>query len=74
MAFDSLPYVDLLLKDLGLSRHRKGGWGWRELFVPYDQGDYRGLVAEWIKNIKDPEENSTTPNGPQGAAETKKVL
>jgi len=74
MALDSLPYVDLLLKDLGLSRHRKGGWGWRELFVPYDQGDYRGLVAEWIKNIKDPEEHSTTPNGPQGAAETKKVL
>ena len=74
MAFDSLPYVDLLLKDLGLSHHRKGGWGWRELFVPYDQGDYRGLVAEWIKNIKDREEHSTTPNGPQGAAETKKVL
>jgi hypothetical protein len=74
MAFDSLPYVDLLLKDLGLSCHRKGGWGWRELFVPYDQGDYRGLVAEWIKNTQDPKEHSATPNGLQGTAETKKVL
>jgi hypothetical protein len=74
MAFDSLPYVDLLLTDLGLSRHRKGGWGWRELFVPYDQSDYRGLVAEWIKNIRDPQEYSATPNGPQGTAEAKKVL
>ena len=74
MAFDSLPYVDLLLTDLGLSCHRKGGWGWRELFVPYDQGDYRGLVAEWIKNIQGPKEYSATSDGPQGTAETKKAL
>jgi hypothetical protein len=74
MAFDSLPYVDLLLNDLGLPCHRKGGWGWRELFVPYNQSDYRGLVTEWIENIQDPKEHSATPNGPQGTAETKKVL
>ena len=74
MAFDSLPYVDLLLKDLGLSYHRKGGWGWRELFVPYDQGDYRGLVTEWTRNIQDPKEYSAKPSGPQGTVETKKVL
>jgi hypothetical protein len=74
MAFDSLPYVDLLLNDLGLSHHRKDGWGWRELFVPYDQGDYRGLVAEWIKNIQYPKEHSATPNGSQGVAEMKKVV
>lgn len=24
--FDALPYVDLLVGDLGLSVHRKGGW------------------------------------------------
>jgi hypothetical protein len=57
MAFDSLPFVDLLLKDLGLPSHRKGGWWWREWFVPYTQSDYRGLVLEWEnsreKSVKD---------------------
>lgn len=48
MAFDSLPYVDLLLRDLGLTTHRKGGSGWREWFVPYEQADYKGLVGEWM--------------------------
>jgi hypothetical protein len=50
MAFDSLPFIDLLLKDLGLPSHRKGGWWWREWFVPYTQSDYRGLVSEWVKS------------------------
>ena len=50
MAFDSLPFMDLLLKDLGLSSHRKGGWWWREWLVPYIQNDYRGLVLEWEKS------------------------
>ena len=52
MAFDSLPFVDLLLTDLGLPSHRKGGAWWREWFVPYNQGDYKGLVTEWMENIK----------------------
>jgi hypothetical protein len=43
--FDAVPYLDLLLGDLGLKVHRKGGW--RELFRPYGPEDYNGLVREW---------------------------
>jgi hypothetical protein len=74
MAFDSLPFVDLLLTDLGLSSHRKGGWWWREWFVPYNQSDYKGLVAEWIEKVKGSKENSASPRGLEGAPEAKKYL
>lgn len=52
VAFDAIPYVDMLLRDLGLQWKRKwkqGGWGrwWRELFWPYAPADYVGLVDEW---------------------------
>ncbi|KAL8698726.1 MAG: hypothetical protein Q9201_006410 [Fulgogasparrea decipioides] len=52
VAFDAIPYVDMLLRDLGLEWKRKwkqGGWGkwWRELFWPYGPRDYIGLVDEW---------------------------
>ena len=52
VAFDAIPYVDMLLRDLGLEWRRKwkqGGWGkwWREVFWPYVPGDYTGLVDEW---------------------------
>ncbi|KAE8331958.1 hypothetical protein BDV39DRAFT_167905 [Aspergillus sergii] len=43
--FDAVPYVDLLLRDLGLDYTRKGGLKWLE---PYGVEDYRGLVEEWI--------------------------
>ena len=50
MAFESLNYIDMLLRDLGLECARKRGWsGWlKDVFVPYGQGDYVGLVREWI--------------------------
>jgi hypothetical protein len=61
MTFDSLSFVDLLLKDLGLSSHRKGSWWWREWLVPYTQNDYRELVLEWEKSreksVKDKNKN-----------------
>lgn len=47
-AFDSIPYVDLLLKDVGMSGRRKGGL-LKECFEPYGTGDYVGLVDEWKK-------------------------
>lgn len=47
---DQVPYFDLLLNDLGLETRRKGG-GLRELFEPYTQADYEGLVQEWIAKI-----------------------
>ena len=45
-AFDLLPYLDLLLRDLGVSSRRKSNF-WAHLFQPHGPGDYRGLVAEW---------------------------
>jgi cation diffusion facilitator CzcD-associated flavoprotein CzcO len=52
-AFDSIPYTDVLLGDLGLKVRRKGGddGGWlswfREISEPYGPEDYIGLVGEW---------------------------
>ena len=49
LAFESLPYVDVLVGDLGLRKWRKReGWWWgREWLEPYGHGDYSGLVREW---------------------------
>jgi hypothetical protein len=46
--FDAVPYLDLLLKQLGLKAHRKGS-ALKEIFDPYGPEDYRGLVGEWSK-------------------------
>ncbi|GFG26298.1 dimethylaniline monooxygenase [N-oxide-forming] 1 [Aspergillus udagawae] len=45
--FDAIPYVDLLLKDLGARSVRKSGALGRVL-SPYGMEDYRGLVEEWM--------------------------
>lgn len=44
--FDALPYVDLLLGDLGLPIYRKKGWV-AEATEAYGPEDYSGLVEEW---------------------------
>jgi cation diffusion facilitator CzcD-associated flavoprotein CzcO len=44
--FDALPYVDMLLRDVGVEARRKGGW-LREVTEPYGPEDYKGLVGEW---------------------------
>lgn len=46
LVFDTLPYVDALLKELGVKTRRKKSW-LAEVFVPYTVRDYRGLVREW---------------------------
>ncbi|KAG8630067.1 hypothetical protein KVT40_001686 [Elsinoe batatas] len=51
LAFDCLPYFDLLVRDLGLRWRRKGG-GWRELVVPYKPWDYETLVEEYREGKK----------------------
>jgi hypothetical protein len=48
LTFDSLPYSDELLMDLGLKFRRKESW-WRELVEAYRPADYHGIVEEWIK-------------------------
>lgn len=46
--FDAVPYLDLLLHDLGLQTHRKGGW-WSEIWSPYGPRDYTTVNEEWEK-------------------------
>lgn len=48
--FDAVPYVDLLLRDLGVRGCRKEGlWGWfRDWVEAYGVEDYRGVVEEWV--------------------------
>ncbi|KAH7028905.1 uncharacterized protein B0I36DRAFT_374603 [Microdochium trichocladiopsis] len=46
-AFDALPYVDLLLNDLGVKNHRKTSQV-AELLEAYKPRDYKGLTGEWL--------------------------
>ena len=46
--FDAMPYVDMLLMDLGINRWRKASWI-REVFEEYTIHDYRGINREWSK-------------------------
>lgn len=45
-AFDALPYLDMLLADLGVNRWRKGGFA--EVVEPYGAEDYRGITQEFL--------------------------
>ncbi|KAF2641261.1 FAD/NAD(P)-binding domain-containing protein [Massarina eburnea CBS 473.64] len=57
LVFDSLPYFDALMRDLGFDGKRKGmvfgmkNWG-AESFRSYGPEDYRGLVDEWQKRVE----------------------
>lgn len=44
--FDAVPYIDMLLKQLGLQNHRKTGT-MNDIFQPYGPEDYKGLVDEF---------------------------
>ena len=46
MAFDALPWIGLLLRDLGLKVNRKSGT-FAEITEPYTPRDFVGLVDEW---------------------------
>lgn len=46
IVFDSMPYFDQLLHDLGMNPWRKRGV-LKESFEPYGVTDYVGLVEEW---------------------------
>ena len=49
-AFDSIPYLDRLMKDLGLEHRRKSGL-LAECFSAYGPEDYRGIVDEWRTKV-----------------------
>lgn len=44
--FDAVPYVDLLVGDLGVRVHRKSGW-FAEMTEAYGPQDYEGVLAEF---------------------------
>lgn len=46
LVFDTVPYVDLLLDDLGVRTKRKTSWV-RDIFEPYSIREYVGIVEEW---------------------------
>ncbi|RGP61380.1 FAD-containing monooxygenase [Fusarium longipes] len=48
LVFEGLPYCNMLMKDMGLETHRKGG-RFAELTSPYLPADFRGLVEEWME-------------------------
>jgi Pyridine nucleotide-disulphide oxidoreductase len=52
LVFDGLPYVDMMMLELGLRVHRKNGRT-AEWFEPYGPKDYKGLIDEWTdRNMK----------------------
>ncbi|KAJ6151337.1 hypothetical protein N7470_007931 [Penicillium chermesinum] len=48
--FDAIPYVDLMLRDLGLNPERKNGL-LAQCLQPYGVEDYKGLIDEWKANL-----------------------
>jgi hypothetical protein len=44
--YDCLPYVDLMLKDIGIENQRKKSW-FAERFTPYMPEDYIGIIDEY---------------------------
>lgn len=48
--FEAVPYMDVLMKDLGLEVRRKGGW-WREVSEAYGPEDYADIDDEWRRKF-----------------------
>ncbi|KAK1775968.1 hypothetical protein QBC45DRAFT_420875 [Copromyces sp. CBS 386.78] len=46
--FDALPYIDLMLGDMGLKVHRKRSW-LAEMTEPYGLDDYKDIVSEYAE-------------------------
>ncbi|RMZ76393.1 hypothetical protein DV737_g4866, partial [Chaetothyriales sp. CBS 132003] len=63
LVFDLLPYFDMLVRDLGLRTWRKSNI-LSELFSPYRQADYRGIVREWLKSRERKEGREITSRPP----------
>lgn len=48
--FDAVPYMDVLMADLGLQIHRKRGW-LKEITDPYGPEDYIDINDEWKRKF-----------------------
>ena len=48
LVFDSIPYVDTLLMDLGLETKRKDNW-WRDILEAHKPRDYKDIVQKWME-------------------------
>ena len=48
--FDAVPYMDMLLADMGLEVHRKKGW-FSEMTAPYGPEDYIDINDEWNRKF-----------------------
>ncbi|KAJ4351620.1 uncharacterized protein N0V89_006963 [Didymosphaeria variabile] len=48
--FEGIPYVDMLLKDMGIRNKRKGSFI-KELISPYVPKDYNGVLDEYKRKI-----------------------
>lgn len=48
--FEAVPYMDMLMRDLGLEVRRKGGW-WREVTDAYLPEDYADIDDEWRRKF-----------------------
>jgi hypothetical protein len=71
MAFEAVPFVDMLMGDLGLEKRRKkgGSWlsrVWRETWEHYSIRDYEGLVQEWLAKRSDKKRPAVASNGSIG--------
>jgi hypothetical protein len=58
LVFDSLPYFDAIMRDLGFEGKRKGALlgmkNWvAECWKSYGPEDYKGLVDQWERRLKD---------------------
>ena len=51
LVFDSMPYVDLLLQDLGMKTMRKSSF-LGNVFLCHSPRDYCGLVQEWTTQLR----------------------
>lgn len=49
--FDALPYIDLMVGDLGLKVHRKKSW-FAEVTEPYGLDDYKGIINEYAEKYE----------------------
>lgn len=47
LVFDTIPYIDSLLEDIGVQTRRKSSW-WQDISEPYTLGNYEGIVKEWL--------------------------